>query len=479
MKDKETVFLSISFVAILLASPMSLVAAAPSSHTITVPPSGSNDTANIQAAFNACVAFGPHCNVELEKGTYYTAQIAVNGFQGNFVGMGQGLTIVQALPNLSPPAPQYNTPTSPFWAGPPGPANPWPVLFTFVGGSFGISQMAFIEPYASPISTPGWFFPGGSEWYSLAGMIYFVGLQANVVMDHVTVQGAAGNSPFGYNINNGIFYEGFILPASYTDPLRDVLPISGTILVTDSKFDTLASGQDFENLANAQVTASSNNFNNVLFALYVADLSNTKADFSSNTATAVSAFSAFWADQGLYVSNLLPSKVSITNNDFQVGQGASAVSLYDYGANTLNAVVSGNVLRTDTSCGCYDQTNPVYSVVVSQSLKSLSVSGNTILGGGAAGVSITGGPGTVSGNAITGSHDGVWVGSANGVHVAGNTISSTVQWGIAVTDGSSNNLVTGNHITNSGVADIYWDGTGTGNAWHGNQCQTSGPAGLC
>ena len=58
-------------------------------HTVKVPPpNGVDDTANIQAALNACVAYGPGCTVKLAAGKYLTQQVVVYNFQGTFKGMG-------------------------------------------------------------------------------------------------------------------------------------------------------------------------------------------------------------------------------------------------------------------------------------------------------------------------------------------------------------------------------------------------------
>jgi hypothetical protein len=51
------------------------------------PPNGSDDTDNIQAALNACVAKGPGCTVQLQAGTYLTRQLVTYNFQGTFKGM--------------------------------------------------------------------------------------------------------------------------------------------------------------------------------------------------------------------------------------------------------------------------------------------------------------------------------------------------------------------------------------------------------
>ncbi len=101
-----------------------------------------------------------------------------------------------------------------------------------------------------------------------------------------------------------------------------------------------------------------------------------------------------------------------------------------------------------------------------------------ILGGGAAGVYVMGGPAVISGNTILGSYAGVWVDYANNVRVVGNLIKNSVAYGIAVTDGSSYNTAAWNVVKSSGVDDLYWDGTGTGNVWIGNVFGTSSPPGL-
>ena len=45
----------------------------------------------------------------------------------------------------------------------------------------------------------------------------------------------------------------------------------------------------------------------------------------------------------------------------------------------------------------------------------------------------------------------MWVYDANGIHVTDNVIKNSAQYGIALTEGSSNSLVEGNIVKNSGV----------------------------
>src|ERR1700693_1565307 len=87
------------FLSLILIMPTTAFAGGP---TIRVaPPNGTNDTANIQAALNACVAQGPDCTVQLREGKYLTKQLVTYNFRGTFKGMGMGRTTVEALPNLT------------------------------------------------------------------------------------------------------------------------------------------------------------------------------------------------------------------------------------------------------------------------------------------------------------------------------------------------------------------------------------------
>jgi parallel beta-helix repeat protein len=453
------------------------------SHTIIVRPNGHDDTADIQAAFNACTSSRSPCTVQLEKGTYYTAQVTVYGFQGSFVGMGQGVTIIQALPNLPSPT------ADPFWAALPGPANPWPALFTFENGAYMISGMTLTEPYYDAVY-PAWdasLVGGLATEDNLFDVMELTGLQAFATVDHVTVLGAAGDF-LGTNMGAGITYEGTVLPPGWTNPLTDPIPITGSLSVTNSLFNSVEDGPWVDTIVNTEVTVCYNTITNSPVPLGFFDASNSQLLYCGNQASNVYYGEGVLGEQSVYKTNQ-PSTVYIMGNDFQVNQGAGAVGLIDFGpseglASTLNAVVSGNVVQTDTSyCVqppyCYVGSEPAeYSVIISYDLKSLVVSGNTILGGGSAGVYVVGGPAVVIGNTILGSYAGVWVDYANHVQVLSNVIKNSAEYGISVTDGSSYNLVAGNVVKNSGVDDLYWDGTGTGNVWIGNIFGTSSPPGL-
>jgi len=472
-------------------------------HMIVVLPNGHNDTADIQAAFNACGNYGSWCTVQLVQGVYHTDQITVYGFRGSFVGAGQGLTLVKALPNMPPPAAAYNTPTSPFWAGLPGPANPWPDLFTFVNGTFWISGMTMTEPYANPIVSPGWQYPaeyGDTSMTALYAVILVTGEYANAAITQVTVNGAGGDiapftitgpTPSTFNLDTSITYEGMFLPSGWTDPFVDQIPLSGTFSLVDSVIHWSESAFYMENLLNASVTVCFNSINSSPAPGFT-DVSNSQLTFCGNSITNVAEYTGLGGAQSYFKSDLLPSTVYVTDNYFGTNWEGSGPSLFDYGPasygvpSTLNAVVTDNTIMSNNACKCF--TAAVTDVIIDFSLASMVASGNTLYGGGSgvfvsgttdSGVFVGNGPALVSGNSILGADYGIWLFGAVNTSVAGNVIKDSAHYGIALTNGSSYNLVAWNLVKHSGVDDLYWDQTGTGNSWIGNVCKTSSPPGLC
>jgi len=462
-----------------------------SSHTIIVKPNGVDDTANIQAAFNTCTSHNWVCTIELVKGTYYTEQITVYGFRGSFVGAGQGATIVQAQPNLPPPNTAYATNTIPFWAGLPGPSNPWPVLFTFVNGAFGISGMTIGDTYANPVQAFNYF---GEAYTGLWSSILVTGEAGQFVtaaVDHVTINGGPGMN-LGFNDNDEIAFEGLLLPSGWTNPWSDTIPLSGSFSVTNSVFHNVSTGPFFFDLRDSTgvacfntVTTSASLAPYVLaipFGFY--DLSNSQLVICGNHAVDVPGGAGVIGYQSWFKSDLLPSTVYITGNDFlnlsgdSYGYSADGVFLWDAGAtSTLSAVVSGNVMQTNTSCGCYGTPPFATAAIETISLASVVVRANLLLGG--AGVLVAFGPGTVSGNLVLGNIEGVELDSASDVSVTGNVITNSANYGIALFTGSSDNTIAYNVVKGSALFDLFWDGSGVGNVWTHNMCTTSSPPGLC
>jgi hypothetical protein len=390
--------------------------------------------------------------------------------------------------------------------------------------------MTITDPYTNP--TQGWLeYPSATPYTALVAAIDITGeKQASASVDHVTVIGASGDEE-GTNMFNGIVYGGSLLPPVWTNAVSQIILISGTFSVTNSFFNTMATGPWVGEVDGATVTVCYNTaINTPGWAYALTDLYNSKATVCGNQGPGSQGLAAMGVYQYFYVpppTGVPPSTVYVTDNNFQASQDANAVILYD-GYDTLKAVVSGNTLTIDSACTaaweaegwCYNAPWNSYvppewfsSAFVSLSLINIVVSQNTIFGGGtgktsANGIYVTGGPGQVTGNTVTGSNIGVWLDAATGaqpaamqnrsprwshpglisantvtptinVQVTDNVIKNSALYGIALTHGSSDNVITGNLIMKSGVDDLYWDKTGTGNVWKADVCVTSSPPGLC
>ena len=434
----------------------------PRTATYTVSPTGSDDTANIQAAFDGCVAHGPPCTVQLTKGTFYTGMIATENFKGKFRGMGERWTSVEALPNLPSPT------ADPFWAGMPSSENQWPDMFIFLSGSFTVSGITFSEPYYFP--GPVWDFPLLGTINGLYSIILVVGGHADAAFDHVTVQGAPGDF-YGSNALDGIYYEGFFLKPGWTNPWADLYPISGTFRVTNSAVSNIDHPIPVSTLLGAHVAVLGNTLDTMEYGFVAFDAYDTEARVIGNRFTNVFNWAGVLVEQNAFIAGDSSLRLLVMANEFQATHGALGVFLLDFGdVKTLNAVVVANGIHLDETSFC-----GVFSLMAA----SFEASQNEIGGAAAFGVYVSSGPGIVSWNEIRGSAEAIVLDGTTGVLVKGNEIKDSGQWGIAVVGGSSNSVIARNEITNSGSVDLYWDQTGTGNVWKRNECQTSDPPGLC
>jgi hypothetical protein len=232
---------------------------------ITVIPTGVDDTANLQCAFDAATATGPGTNVHLVAGEYFTAQIVVSDFQGEFSGAGPTETAIYNLPNL---------PVAPYCCSdPPSDETPWPDLFIFVGGEFSISRLAIHIVGEFPVEPWSIF---GLTFDDMGAAIIIMGLENHTEIDQVLIQGETkASSPFGYNLINGIYYEGAMEWLGYP-------PISGSYRLTNSTFRTVGYASPLWNLANASVLISHNYYEDTTFATDGADLVDSTIEYSHN-----------------------------------------------------------------------------------------------------------------------------------------------------------------------------------------------------
>ncbi len=459
--------------------------------TYALLPSGGDDTEAIQAAFDACGST-PGCTIQLDRGTYHTAQIVVHDFHGTFRGKGIGATTVEAIPDLPV------TEAFPFWMVPASAANPWPMLFTFYDGTYTVSDMAFSVP--SPTPTRGWMMSeGGPEVRGLNYVISMTGLAAEVTVTRIAVRGGPGDI-LGFNLNNAIGPQGVVHQEGSSDP-NAMIPMRATFVVTSSYFSLAATHVALWNLVDSRATVRNNVFETSPYPVFYFDLSNTRVEVSHNDMRNVLGGGA-----GVFAVQTIPPFSSlmgcpertesiVVHNDIEITDGAFGILFGDLGdifgcERTLDMVASYNVIRGDSTAGMG---------IFSQWSRSAEVAGNDISVPPQA-VYMWSTPGTVARNRIHGTLAavvldastgvvveqneiwddvfGIYLWSSNENVVARNVLVGCRIWGISLEAGSSDNVITQNEVYASGQFDLYWDETGAGNLWMKNVYSTSSPPDL-
>lgn len=341
---------------LVLATSAPMTATAIGSTVWVPPPNGSDDTANIQAALDTCVAKGDGCTVQLAAGTYHTRQLVEYNFQGTFKGAGVGATVIQAIYPLSVNIPDV------YFDGECMPNTStclWPSLVIFVNGKIVVSDLSMVELAPPGEATTGWLF-AGSRFTDLIDTLRFMGNQpTHATVDRVNVQGLTDSSPTtlsGFNLINGIIFVGE-LPRS-SEPF-DYYVLSGSLAVRNSSFSTMSDG-----VAGGQLTSShfiiggspstGNVFDNVNPAMDLESAEKSDFEISYNTCTGISY--AMWVvpyHQGLPHA-LLPSEPSQyyihDNKLFTTGQFADGLYLLDEPPyRFIDAMVWNNTIKLQNS----------------------------------------------------------------------------------------------------------------------------------
>ena len=429
-------------------------------NTYTVLATGAEDTANLQGAFDGCAEQAPGCTIQLGAGTFHTQFVAGTDFHGAFRGAGQGVTIVEAMPNL------VSTADDPLWLHYPSATNPYPDVFAFVDGAFTVSDMTIREPYAVP--TTGWN-AFGLHIMDLHAFILVTGSHADAVIRDVTFVGAAGSESSlfgpGFNVINGVYYEGLMLE----DPTPDsaMIPLTGSFLAEDNTFLQIAGPLQHFRTQGASVIYRNNFVADTVFPVVFQDGSDSYLEATGNTLVDVQGF-AIWAFQDTMFGALEPSQLVIARNIIEAPVG---IYVADGGEiPTLDTLVAQNTIRV---------TDPAGGVGIDvEGVPSFAIQQNEIRGPGAAGIFVYANAGTIARNTVRGMAEGIIVFASTDVCVCRNEVAKSALYGIEVVLGSSDVSVIQNTVRGSGEFDLYWDGTGIDNVWMKNEYRTSSPSGL-
>lgn len=313
-------------------------------HTIYVPPpNGTDDTANIQAALDACVASGKNCTVQLAAGHYRTRQLVEYNFRGTFKGMGMDRTTIEALHGLP-----VNLPDPVVY----GECLPntttclWPSLIIFVDGNIHVSDLSIHVTAPPGTATTGWTV-FGLEISSLLDGLRFMGQHpTDVSIDRISIEGLPDNSPnsfgimvgfgVGFNVVNEIIYTGE-LPRS-SKPF-DYYFLTGSLTVRNSSFKMAIDGVSQDGfLQSSHITiggspSAGNHFENIYVGMDMEGSESSTFDISYNVSSGI--YASMWVIpwQSVFVQTSTSRYLIHDNQLSATGQHAEGMYLYDNIAN--------------------------------------------------------------------------------------------------------------------------------------------------
>ncbi len=345
--------------------------------TLTVLPTNTDDTANLQCAFNLGTHM-PGVVLQLSKGTYTTGRIVVDGFVGTVRGKGVNSTFIR-----NPGSPIYVTPDDFYQVPPKSEAFAPPYLIVFLGGDYTVTDLTVSILGAEPATD--WSIFGIRDWLghgikSLAGPFVILGSptgngyrKANAAFYHVKLTGERSNDPlYGYNAYNGIFVQGFVGP--------DLEPLRGRFSIRESQFETIASVAPMFNLRNSWVSISGNTLNDVALGGEVIDLKNTLYDYGDNTVIGSAGVQMYDNCLGSQSNcGMQGSELIVRNNQFHSTDGVLIDASFSGGAsglvlgNNFNEV-SGLAVRLGP-----DTSKCLVVLTAAATVENLGT-GNTIIG---------------------------------------------------------------------------------------------------
>jgi hypothetical protein len=219
---------------------------------ISVTPTGVDDTANVQCALDLAQK-RRGVGVQLARGTFYVRPVFADGLRGEIAGAGMDATLVRNPKEPFPVPPDF------IFTQDPGRTFPWPYLLTVTGGTVKIRDLT-LAAVGWPI-TSDWGTPPGVQ--SLGGGALVQGhADAEFVRVKVVGQPTSDDTFAGYNLYNGIFFEG-----------PTTTPASGSFRVHDCVFRDVASWAPVGFVEDARVELTNNDVRGVLWGGDYADLS--------------------------------------------------------------------------------------------------------------------------------------------------------------------------------------------------------------
>jgi hypothetical protein len=371
-------------------------------NTFTVLPTGIDDADNLQCAFDQAVISGPGSTVKLNEATYYISKaVDVVNFDGSFIGVGKEKTIIQNLDDV--PFPLVDEPYPH-----PEPVFQYPVLFRFYqdeNGSLSTIGFSDMTIQVKGESVP-WSYHGLGPFKvmiiieivgKVTGVEDFETSTVNTSFDNMGFVGEAGDFSFrGVNVVESIYIHGeaFNEFDAFSEIwlLKYLKPLTGNHSITDCTFRNAHAAIDPWNISASDISVERSYFENVDYATFLVDLSNSTVNISRNEIvsprfTGIIALQSnlpiLGYDLGPYGELPEPSSVLIShNNIYGVSEEADGIAGYDFSFlvghdGLIDMVITHNKISLD---------NTTYGGIFGLGIQNSLISNNTIFGTGPTGI---------------------------------------------------------------------------------------------
>jgi len=269
---------------------------------LTVAPTGTDDTVNLQCALDQAVTSGPGATVQLLAGEYKSAQLVSAGLEGAIRGAGRSATVLR-----NPDGPMHMSDPHGWYLSPPSATNSYPALLTLYGGDVTLADLTIrivgvgvLDPFYTTVLGAEL---GPSPGFLLAAVLAF-GSDARLRANRIEITGSDVCFEPGENLRVDLLF-GMLFGQPWSN--------ASTLEVTDSSFGAcqgiFVSAQD-----GAQVSVTSSRFR-TWFDVSLGDVWNSHVEVSRNVFDSVYVGFDVWAGEAA-ASGLRDSSVLVRNNKF-------------------------------------------------------------------------------------------------------------------------------------------------------------------
>jgi hypothetical protein len=249
--------------------------------TTTLTPTGGDDTAQLQAALDACSGAALPCHIELAAGIFHTDLLLVQDFRGHISGQGVTRTIVRPLVGE-----RLRSTRRPF-LGDPTADQPYPVLIHFANGA-DVTVGDFTLEFPGTMRVQTWHLGSLTTQDALLSAIMVDGDDTDTArLVARRLQIVAADVPqdvtFGSNVLNAFRFEGQIRTGHPRDETGTATALgSGEFVAEDVVIRRTGLGFALRDATHVQVNIAKNDVDARFIGVFLTDLGASRATVTGN-----------------------------------------------------------------------------------------------------------------------------------------------------------------------------------------------------